>query len=116
MSVATVTKHGKEYALVPMASYRRLMADAQAPLPGYPSVGADGTSNALEFARASIARRLNSDRRAAGLTLERLADLSGVRQETISRIESGKHTATVRTIDKLAKAIEKAASRRHGRS
>jgi transcriptional regulator with XRE-family HTH domain len=61
--------------------------------------------------RASIARTLIRDRRAAGLRQQQLARLAGVRQETISRIESGKHTTTVRVIDKLDRAIRKARKR-----
>jgi predicted transcriptional regulator len=34
------------------------------------------------------------------------ADLAGIRQETLSRIESGKHTATPATVDKIMRAIE----------
>jgi transcriptional regulator with XRE-family HTH domain len=34
-----------------------------------------------------------------------LAELAGVRQETISRLETGKHSASPRTIEKLDKAI-----------
>jgi DNA-binding XRE family transcriptional regulator len=77
--------------------------------PPFPHVATDGTSDAIEFARASIARRLIADRRNAGLSQQQLAKLAGVRRETISRIESGKQTATVRVIDKLDKAIRRAA-------
>ena len=35
------------------------------------------------------------------LSPERLADLAGVRQETLSRIETGRHTASQRTIEKI---------------
>ncbi len=77
--------------------------------PSLPPVDTDGTANAIDFARAPIARRLITDRRAAGLSQQQLARLAHVRQETISRIESGKQTATVRIIDKLDKAIRRAA-------
>jgi DNA-binding XRE family transcriptional regulator len=105
MSLATITRKGREFVLVPVEDYERLNGESLAPLP---PVDADGTSNAIDFARASIARRLVMDRRAAGLSQQQLAKLANVRQETISRIESGKQTATVRVIDKLDKAIRRA--------
>src|ERR1700675_1478901 len=79
--------------------------------PPFPPVDADATSNAIDFARAAIARRLIADRRSAGLSQQQLGKLAGVRQETISRIESGKQTATVRVIDKLDQAIRRAIRR-----
>ena len=42
----------------------------------------------------------------AGLSQQRLAVLAGIRQETISRLESGKHLASVKTIEKIERAIE----------
>lgn len=105
MSIATVTRKGRKFVLVPVEEYERLNGLG---LPPFPPVDAEGTSNAIEFARASIARSLIADRRAAGLSQQQLAKLAHVRQETISRIESGKHTATVRVIDKLDKAIRRA--------
>jgi DNA-binding LacI/PurR family transcriptional regulator len=39
--------------------------------------------------------------------------MAGVRQETLSRIETGKHTASQRTVDKIMRAVE--AERRRSR-
>ncbi len=61
---------------------------------------------ALQYARISLARDLIRDRTGVGLSQQRLADLAGVRQETLSRIETGRHTASQRTIDKIMRAIE----------
>ncbi len=105
MSLATITRNGRQFVLVPVEEYERLNDEA---LPPLPAVDSDGARNAIDFARASIARRLIADRRAAGLSQQRLAKLARVRQETISRIESGKQTATVRVIDKLDRAIRRA--------
>ncbi len=110
MSVTIITRHGRKYALVPMADYRR--SRREMPPPEYPLLDADGTRNAMESIRVSIARRLIEDRRAAGLTQQQLANLSNVRQETISRIESAQRTLTARTLSKLTKALRQAKSRR----
>ncbi len=106
MSRRLITRDGKKFVLVPLEDYEQLLGPAQ--LPPLPPADKHGNRNAIEFARASIARTLIRDRRAAGLSQQQLARLAGVRQETISRIESGKHTATVRVIDKLDRAIRKA--------
>jgi DNA-binding XRE family transcriptional regulator len=108
MNVVTITRKGRKFALVPIEEYERM---SRQNLPPFPPVDADGTSNAIDFARASIARSLIADRRAAGLSQQQLAKLAHVRQETISRIESGKHTATERIIEKLDKAIRRASDR-----
>jgi transcriptional regulator with XRE-family HTH domain len=46
------------------------------------------------------------------LSQQRLAKLAGVRQETVSRLESGKHLASAATIQKLERAIERASKKR----
>jgi transcriptional regulator with XRE-family HTH domain len=54
----------------------------------------------LEYCRTSIARDIIRDRVAAGLSQRELAKLAGIGVETLCRIETGKHTPTVPTIEK----------------
>lgn len=70
-----------------------------------PSPNAAGLANALQQVRVSIANELITLRRRAGLSQQRLAELAHVRQEAISRIESAKHTATPRVLEKLMRAL-----------
>ena len=44
-----------------------------------------------------------------------LAELAGLRQETLSRIESGKHSPTVRTVEKIDRALKRYAKSRNKR-
>jgi len=53
-----------------------------------------------------------NQRTALDLSQKQLADLAGVRQETVSRLESGKHSPTARTLEKIERALDKAAQRR----
>jgi DNA-binding XRE family transcriptional regulator len=102
---------------VPEADYERLCRDAnksvdQDDLPPLPKPDKKGRLPAIEYARISLARDLIRERKALGLTQQRLADLAGVRQETLSRLESGKHTATIRTVDKISSTLERERRRR----
>ena len=67
-----------------------------------------GRFPAFEYARVSLARDIIRDRRAAGLTQQELADLAKTRQETISRIESGRYTASIKLIDKIDEVLQTA--------
>jgi len=94
------------------AEFDRLTTLAKAAdLPPLPDADKDGNYPALKYCRISIARDLIKDRVAAGLTQRELAKLAGVRVETLSRIETGKHTPTVPTIEKLDRALQKALAR-----
>ena len=103
---------GTRYVVLPEADYERLCEAAgevvldDDQLPPLPEPDKQGRFPAIEFARASLARNLIRDRKSVGLTQQRLADLAGVRQETIARLETGRHTASVATVEKLDKAID----------
>lgn len=81
-------------------------------LPAFPKPEKDGTVPAVEYARVSIARDLIRARRETGLSQQELASLAGVRQETLSRIETAKHSASPGTIGKITRALEKAVGSR----
>jgi predicted transcriptional regulator len=69
---------------------------------------ARGNRPAAAFIQASIARTILQRRTALGLSQQQLARLARVRQETICRLESGKHSPTVRTVERIEKALDKA--------
>ncbi len=118
MAEQVVTRNGKRFVIVEEREWRRLRrlaAKAEAPgetlLPEYPPADAQGNRPAVAYARVSIARKIIEARRAAGLSQEELARRAGVRQETISRIESGKHSPTIRTVEKIDRVLSRGAKR-----
>ncbi|MFI7639708.1 helix-turn-helix domain-containing protein [Nonomuraea sp. NPDC049400] len=54
---------------------------------------------------ADLGARLRAHRRARGLALERLAELSGVSRSMVSDVERGAKTPTVLVLDRLATAL-----------
>ena len=107
----SIEVEGKRFVLLPEVEYERLCHAAgeaadDAALPALPKPDKRGRFPALQYARISLARDLIRDRRGVGLSQQELARLAGVRQETISRIETGRHTASPKTIDKVMRAIE----------
>ena len=110
---------GKRFVLLEEGEYERLCREAGAAadvedrdLPPLPKADARGRFPALEYARVSLARDLIRARRGAGLSQQQLADLAGLRQESISRLESGKCTARPGTVDKIMRVIEAARHRK----
>ena len=106
MKLETITRKGKRFVLVPESQYARLARRTSVAAVAAGGCGRHQRCNRI--CAASIARRLITERRAAGLSQEQLARMAGVRQETVSRIEGGKHTATVRVISKLEGALKEA--------
>jgi DNA-binding XRE family transcriptional regulator len=74
-------------------------------LPARPRRDAHGNVPARAAIDASIARELVMDRIRHGWTQTELARRSGVRLETISRIESGKHVPRQETLLILDRAL-----------
>lgn len=117
MKQQIIKVNGKRFVMVPVREYRRLerlaatVETAEPPLPAFPKPDAEGNFPALDYIRASIARDIITERRALGLSQQALAKLAGVRQETLSRLESGKHSPTVRTVEKIDRALKRAAAK-----
>lgn len=110
--VSTLTMNGKRYVLVPEEEYellrRRSEARDDADLPPLPEVGPDGNYPAIEYARVSLARKMILDRRRVGLSQAELARRAGVRVETLNRIERAKVSPSVRTVEKIDRALREA--------
>ena len=102
---------GKRCVAIEESEFRRLERLARRvenpSLPSFPPADAKGNVPAFEYMQASIARDIIKERRALGLSQLQLAELAGVRQETLSRLESGKHSPTVRTVDKIDRALKR---------
>ena len=112
----TIERNGKRFVLVEAEELRRLerlarmAAGDELALPPLPPADEFGNRPAVEYARVSIARSIIQERRQLGLSQDELARLAGVRQETISRLESAKHSPTVRTVEKIDRALKRFAA------
>lgn len=110
---------GKSFVILEREEYERLVGlEKLAGLPPLPEPNERGNFPAAEYLRASIARSLVRDRVELGLNQRELAELAGVRVETLCRIETGKHTASTVTIEKLDRALagaRKEATKANGR-
>jgi DNA-binding XRE family transcriptional regulator len=118
MLAQSIILEGKPYVVLPREEFERLSTLAKAgELPPLPKPDAQGNYPAVEYARASLARKIIRDRVSARLSQRELATLAGVRVETLCRIETGKHTPSVPTVDKLDRALKryaKSKAKRHG--
>lgn len=93
-----------ELVVLSRKDFDRLMEKAGL-LPAHPRADARGNVDARAAIDVSIARDLVTDRIRRGWTQTELARRSGVRLETISRIESGKHIPRQETLLKLDRAL-----------
>ena len=103
---------GKRWAILPERDYLRLAGKAGEgfDLPDLPQPDAKGNYPAVEYARASLARKIIKSRQSVMLGQADLARRAGIRPETLNRIERGKTTPDVATIAKIERALELAQS------
>ena len=87
MTVKILELAGRRWAIMPEKDYKRLAASAGVAGPALPKPDAQGNFPAVEYARASLARKIIKARRAAGLTQAALARRAAIRPETLNRID-----------------------------
>ena len=127
MSRATLSKRSSrrvdsgELVTIRRTEYERLLAKAGEPSPSeegppLPAPDAQGNFPAVEYVRASIAREVIRRRKSLGLSQADLGRLAGVRQETISRLETGKHTASHSVMARIERALEHEEARHQPRA
>ncbi|HSZ59578.1 MAG TPA: helix-turn-helix transcriptional regulator [Tepidisphaeraceae bacterium] len=113
MVAQTIKIAGKRLVILEESEYLRLRGRDRKTLveshelPSLPPRNRSGRRPAAAYILASIAREIVADRRAAGLSQQELADRAGIRQETLSRIESGKHTPKLGTLKKIDRVLGK---------
>jgi ribosome-binding protein aMBF1 (putative translation factor) len=108
MVAQTIEIAGKRLVILEESDYLRLRGRGKSSgtnLPSLPPRNSAGNRPAAAYILASIARDIVAERKAAGFTQEQLAKRAGIRQETLSRIESGKHTPTMKTLKKIDRAL-----------
>lgn len=112
MTVQTMKLLGKTFVILEKTEYERMRTLARVALEGegppLPSPDSRGNYPAVEFARASLARKIIKRRRAAGLSQAGLARRARIRPETLNRIERGKTSPDVGTVEKIVRALERA--------
>ena len=106
----TVTLDGRDYVVLARDDYEKLVTLAKAAdLPALPERDGEGNYPAVEYARATIARGIIRDRVALGMSQRALAEAAGIRVEVLCRIEKGKHVPTIGTVEKIDRALKRAA-------
>jgi ribosome-binding protein aMBF1 (putative translation factor) len=103
MSAGYLEINGRRYLI---AASTGTLAVAEKNLPPLPKPATDGTVPALEYSRASLARKIIIERSARGWTQTELARRARVRVETINRLENARHTADPATAKKIQVALD----------
>lgn len=100
--------NGKRMVLLEEREYERLRMKADEWEPLMPEPNERGNYPALEYMLASIARSIIRHRRRLGLSQAELARRAGIRPETLCRIEQGKRSPSVATVEKIDRALKQA--------
>ena len=102
--IQTMMLGGQRFVILPEAEFARLLGEPTEP--ELPAALPDGNYPAIETARMFLARDIIQSRRALGWSQAELARRSGVRVETIDRLERGTQSPNVATVEKLDRALK----------
>lgn len=113
MNVRTLEVNGKRMVQLTERDYLLLVRQAKvkvsdSDMPRLPAIGADGNYPALEYARASLARDIIKTRRQLGLSQVELARRAGIPPESLNRVEHAKTNPTIKTVEKIDRALKAA--------
>jgi ribosome-binding protein aMBF1 (putative translation factor) len=108
INIQTVVLDGKRFVILPEAEYQRMA--------GLPPADSRGNRPAVAAMRAVLGRDIVSDRERLGWSQAELARRAGVRVETLNRIETGKRTPSVATIEKIDEALRRKSTGRQRRA
>ena len=99
-------RNGRRMVVLEESEYERLRMKADEWEPLLPESDVDGNYPAREHTLASIGRSIVRHRRRLGLTQVELAHRAGIRPETLNRIEQGKVSPSIRTVEKIDRALK----------
>ncbi len=107
-SPAFRTVNGQRMVMLSEPEYQHLLQKADLWEPVLPEPDAQGNYPANATLAIILARKIIGRRRRLGLSQVELARRAGIRPETLNRIEQGKHSPSVPTVEKIDRALKKA--------
>jgi len=111
--VQHLTIAGKRVVVLEEGDYARLVRKADEWEPALPTPNERG-HYPLEALAVIVGRDILRARRKLDLSQVELARRSGIRPETLNRIEQGKHSPSVATVAKIDRALKKAETQSNG--
>ena len=93
-----VVEEGQKFVMVPIDAWERIAGGS---MPALPPEDADGNMDALEFARATIARGIIRDRLALGISQAEMARRAGIQAAVLNRIEKARVVPDESTMKKI---------------
>jgi len=106
----TVKIEGKDYVIVPKEEWDRVSKAAR--LPALPDPDENGHYS-QDYMRVSIVRDMILRREAIGWSQAEAARRAGLQTAVLCRLETGKVTPSIKTVDKLDRAYSAAEGRPH---